>query len=590
MLTLPLRWRLFPSYLLITFLALGSVSWIASDILHQFYLSDTTAHLTDKARLIEMQLTAPFASRPLTALRILAGEVGRAAGARVTLIRPDGQVLADSQTDPVQMDNHADRPEVIAALQGRIGVAVRYSFTLRSDLLYVALPHHAGPQIDGVLRLALPMASEPKAVRFFVSRLFMSALIVLLVAVVLNLIVSYQISRPLEEIQKGAARLAQGDLSHKLFVKSTPEIGGLAESLNHMAAQLDERMQTLLRQQNEQQAVLASMVEGVLAVDNQERVLNLNQAASQFLGVTPGQATGRSLPEVIRNSQLQQFVSQSLQSVQTLEGDIVLAGEQERYLQAHGTALRDARGQRIGALIVLNDVTRLRRLENVRRDFVANVSHELKTPITLIQGFLETLQEGALKNPQEAQRFLDIMSKQADRLNRIIEDLLSLSRIEQESERGQILLESGRVREVLDSAQTLCQTAAEAKNIRLTLLCPEDLQARMNARLLEQAVYNLLDNAVKYSDPGTEVALTADTRDGEIHISVLDHGPGIEAEHHPRLFERFYRIDKARSREVGGSGLGLAIVKHIALAHGGRVSVQSQPGAGSTFTLHIPIS
>jgi two-component system phosphate regulon sensor histidine kinase PhoR len=257
-------------------------------------------------------------------------------------------------------------------------------------------------------------------------------------------------------------------------------------------------------------------------------------------------------------------------------------------LQAHGNPLRDSRGTSMGTLIVLFDVTNLRRLERTRKDFVANVSHELKTPITSIKGFVETLLAGTLREPENAENFLHIIAKQTNRLDEIINDLLSLSRIEQETARGQIILATEKIPGVLQGAMQVCEAKAVAKNIQLTLDCPDQLQARVNAPLLEQALVNLVDNAIKYSEANSTVQVGAERFDSELIIQVKDQGRGIEKEHLPRLFERFYRIDAGRSRKIGGTGLGLAIVKHIAQAHGGTVKVESSPGKGSTFSLHLP--
>jgi two-component system phosphate regulon sensor histidine kinase PhoR len=259
-------------------------------------------------------------------------------------------------------------------------------------------------------------------------------------------------------------------------------------------------------------------------------------------------------------------------------------------LNGHSTALYDEEGHRMGVLLVLNDVTRLRKLENVRRDFVANVSHEIKTPIAAIQGFVETLREGAMENKEDSERFLEIIQKHVRRLNAIIEDLLSLSRIEEEEGNQEIVLSQGRVRDVLSTAVQVSQVKATPTNIRMTLSCREDLMAEINPPLLEQAVVNLLDNAIKYSENGSTVRVEAKRSDEEIIISVRDEGCGIEKRHIPRLFERFYRVDKARSRKLGGTGLGLAIVKHVTQAHGGHVTVESTPGKGSVFNLHLPES
>ncbi len=271
------------------------------------------------------------------------------------------------------------------------------------------------------------------------------------------------------------------------------------------------------------------------------------------------------------------------------EADITILGDPERFLQAHGANLRDDQGRSTGVLVVLNDVTRLKTLENIRRDFVANVSHELKTPITSIKGFLETLKEGALNDPVNAERFLDILIAQTDRLDMIIEDLLTLSRVEQDSEKGNVVLQEASVKEVVEVVVKACRFKAEEKNIQLECAIEEEFSARINGTLLEQAIMNLVDNAIKYSESGKTIRVTVSRKPHEIAIAVADQGRGIPKDHLNRIFERFYRVDKARSRKIGGTGLGLSIVKHIAHAHAGRVTVESSPGRGSTFTVHIPV-
>ena len=289
-----------------------------------------------------------------------------------------------------------------------------------------------------------------------------------------------------------------------------------------------------------------------------------------------------------RNVDLQNFIKSALATHELIEMDIVLYADGEHILNLRGTMLRDGEGHRMGALIVLDDVTRLRKLENIRRDFVANVSHELKTPITAIKGFSETLRTGDVIDPVDAKRFLEIIDKNANRLESIVEDLLSLSKIEREEERKEIILEEGSIKEVVKSAMKLYQTKAKEKKIEMDLKCDEDIRAHINAPLLELAVGNLLDNAIKYSNSGSDVLSAAVQTEKEVIIQIQDHGIGIAREHLPRLFERFYRVDKARSRKMGGTGLGLALVKHIVQAHGGQVSVESTLGKGSTVTISLP--
>jgi two-component system phosphate regulon sensor histidine kinase PhoR len=355
-----------------------------------------------------------------------------------------------------------------------------------------------------------------------------------------------------------------------------------------MAAQLDRRIKTVISQRNELETVLSSMMEGVIAVNNEERIIRMNEAAAGFFDCDPEICQGRDLQEVIRNSALQQFVRTALSSREPKEDDIIVHLNGESTLNLKSSPLLDANKESTGTLVVFNDVTQLRRLENMRRDFVANVSHEIKTPLTAIKGFVETLHRGNVDDPEEARRFLGIIQKHADRLSSIVEDLLSLSRIEQEDEGKIIKLEEGYVNDVFQSAMQICRSKAEEKNITIRPVCDEPIFAKFDTTLLEQAVVNLLDNAIKYSEPKSTILLKAQRNNSEIRISVEDQGIGIAKKYLPRLFERFYRVDKARSRNLGGTGLGLAIVKHIAQAHSGRITVESTLGVGSVFTIHLP--
>jgi two-component system phosphate regulon sensor histidine kinase PhoR len=399
-----------------------------------------------------------------------------------------------------------------------------------------------------------------------------------------------RISRPIEEITAGAQQLAQGQTGERFAIHDANELAVLADSLNQLARQLEERGQTIGRKGNEQEAVLASMAEGVLAVDSDERVISLNRAAAHLIGGKPFDMRGRRLAEVVRNADLRRFAHRALESDEPIEDEMILHGEREKILHLRGAALRDGGSHSIGAVIVFSDVTDYHRLERVRRDFVANVSHELKTPIASIKGFVETLLDGAIEHRDDALRFLKIIATQSERLESIIEDLLSLSKIERAEEAGDLPLASSPIRPVLEAAILDCQPQAADRQIEVHLDCDDHLMATINSPLLEQAIVNLLDNAIKYSEAGSSVAIDAQASHAEVMISVRDHGCGVEQEHLPRLFERFYRVDRARSRKLGGTGLGLAIVKHIVQAHRGQITVSSTFGEGSTFTVHLPLA
>jgi two-component system phosphate regulon sensor histidine kinase PhoR len=583
-----LLWQLYPTYLLITIISLGAATWFASRTLKQFHIEESASDLEARARLFETQISDYLSPLNRSAIDQICKKIAQQVPTRITVILPSGKVIGDSEKDPATMDNHVDRPEVRQALRGQVGMSRRYSRTLGQDMMYVGIPLRRDANIVGVIRASVSLASIDETLRSIEIKIVMGGLLIALFATILSLWVSRRISRPIEEIKKGAESFARGDFECRLPVENPEEIGSLSETMNQMAVELQERIRKMTKQRNELEAVLSSMLEGVIAVDNDERIISMNQAAGEMLEAHPSQAQGRTIQEVIRNVDLQRLVRKALSGVEPVEEDVVLYAEEERMLNGHSTALYDEDGHRMGALLVLNDVTRLKKLESVRRDFVANVSHEIKTPIAAIQGFVETLRDGAIENREDTERFLGIIQKHVGRLNAIIEDLLSLSRIEQEEGNQEIVLSKGRVRDVLSMAIQVSQVKATQKNIRMTLSCREDLMAKINPPLLEQAVVNLLDNAIKYSDPESSVRIEAKQVDGEVLVTVRDQGCGIEKKHIPRLFERFYRVDKARSRKLGGTGLGLAIVKHVTQAHGGRVTVESTPGKGSAFCLHLP--
>jgi two-component system phosphate regulon sensor histidine kinase PhoR len=585
-----LIWQLYPSFLAVTLVALAAAAAYASYGFHEFHLDQIQQELSTLARVVVPEVEQALISSDPGEMDALADRLGQAAGGRVrfTIVTATGLVIGDSREDPARMKSHADRPEVIEALRDGYGCAVHPSPTLGPRMMYVAIPILRDGQPIAVVRAAMGVTAIDLPMKDIYVSVVWAAAIIALIAAFLSLLISRSISRPIVRMQRVAQLFARGQLNAQVPGAGAAELDSLAKALNEMAAQLQDRIATITKQRNELEAVLSSMTEGVFAVDSQGRFTSINKAAAQLLNIDPAQAQDRNMEEAIHDVELRQFVRDTLRSDEPAEADILFPGQTERLFHVCGAGLSDPRGERSGAVIVLSDMTRIHRLENLRRDFVANVSHELKTPVTSIQGFVEALQEGGLADSEQTRRYVDIVAKQAERLNAIIDDLLSLSRLEDDAQRRAVSFETGPLKPVLETAVDLSRVKADARQIRIDLICDEGMEGRLNGPLLEQAVLNLVDNAVKYSEPASVVEVRADATEKENTISVKDSGCGIAPQHLSRLFERFYVVDKSRSRKLGGTGLGLAIVKHIAQVHGGYVTVESTPGKGSTFTIHLP--
>jgi two-component system phosphate regulon sensor histidine kinase PhoR len=583
-------WQIFPQYLILILFALIIVTLYASDALKKLYMERTRIDLESRGRLISHLLAQKIEQYEIETLNPEIHRLTANHDFRITIILPDGRVIADSEEDFHIMENHADRQEIITAFQGRTGSSMRFSYTLNLDMLYIAVPVFIENQIIAVVRCSMPLSALSQTLNEIYRKIFMTGLLVVLAAALIGFLYAYNLNKPIQALEAGAQKIGNGDLDHRIYITRPEELQLLSSSMNHMAAQLKNRIDIITEQRNELEAVLTSMVEAVLVVDTEERIIRINHAMSKLINVNPEEVAGKNLHEIIRNISLQRFIRNTLNSSDIQEAEFPIMGEKEFTVQTHGTLIRNAAGQTIGGLIVLNDITRQKTLENMRREFVANVSHELKTPITAIQGFVETLQEGAIHDKKKGPEFLSIIMKHSDRLNKIIEDLLNLSRIEQNIEKGEIVLTPCSIQDILEEAVTLCQNQAFEKNIQLKLEAIPDLQAHINAPLLVQAVVNLIDNAVKYSPTESVIVVQSLKQGKEILIKIKDNGPGIPEKDLPRIFERFYRVEKARNRQFGGTGLGLSIVKHILQAHGGTVKAESKPGEGCLFTLFLPES
>jgi len=542
------------------------------------------------AAMLADTLGTAFAAQSGDATQRLCQRLGSVTGYRFTVILDNGQVLGDSLEDPRKMDNHAARPEILQLIAPRSedsGWAVRVSSTVRLNMMYVAVPWEGTDGRIGFVRAARALDDIDRAVAGQRARILGAGLWLALLGAFVSVLIARRVSRPLVAMRQRVEAFTVGEDELHLPSSSVREIDALTETMNVMAIHLNERIQTIVRQRDEQNALFSCMTEAVVAVDDQGCILSMNRAAIRLFRPGRDEVVGRPIQEVVRNADLQRLWRHTLKSAEPVEEEVAIP-DTDRCLQAHGAVLTDGHGHRIGAVLVMNDITRLRRLETMRRDFVANVSHELKTPVTSIKGFAETLLDGAAEQPEDRMRFLAIIDKQADRLKSILEDLLALSSLEHDAENGAVVFHCARIAPLLEHAAQAWAAEAAAKEMTCETSCDAELRAVVNAPLLEQALVNLVGNAVKYGLPRTVVSVSAASGDGGIVLRVADQGPGIARHHLPRLFERFYRVDKGRSRTMGGTGLGLAIVKRVAIAHGGRAEVESQIGQGSVFRLHLP--
>lgn len=582
-------WRLLPSYWAVILISLLIFTAYAFNSAHDFYKNELEKGLTIHSRLLAEQARQAVIDNDRIAIQTLCKKQSKLADqTRFTVIAPSGIVLGDSHEDPEKMNNHRTREEIDEAMRGDYGEAERLSPTLQMRMMYVATPlrNQKGTKI-AIIRAALPMNAINQTLQSNSGKIIIAAALIGIVAMLLCAGMTSRITTPLRNLKNTADRYAQGDFTHKAPLSDTEEIHQVAEALNLMAGKLDERLNTIHEQQNELKAILSGLNEGVIAIDSHEQIINLNKAAAGLLEIDQKTAVGQSIHQAIRFANLQQFIHQISQNGKKEEAEFTILGQDEKTLEVYGTVLHSTDREPLDVLIVLRDITRLKHLEGMRKDFVANVSHELRTPITSIKGFVETMLESSEAFGPHA-RFLKIVNKQANRLNAIIDDLLTLSRLEQKGTDKSILLTEAPLKGVINEAVEICENRAREKKIAITIDCADNLRAPMNQALIEQAFVNLIDNAIKYSEENGSIDIRARDAGNQMEISVQDNGYGIDSQHLPRLFERFYRVDAARSRKLGGTGLGLAIVKHIINCHGGDIHVESQPGTGTTFTVQLP--
>ncbi len=585
-----LLWQIFPSFLVIILVALAFETWYSTRFFKDFFIENSEKELTTQALLLQHKFSGILNTDPsrIHHMDELCKRIGNTVNTRVTIILPSGKVVGDSFGRIETMENHTGRPEIQRALGGHKGVSVRYSATLDKNMMYIALPLLNRERVQAVVRTAVSVSSIDSSIHTVQNRLLLSLIPIVIAAGLAGLYVGRRIARPVEEMKKGAQEFARGNLKNRLDIPDSEELAELARAMNTMAEKLDEKIKDSIHRSRELEAVHSSMQEGVIAIDDAERIITINAAAAKIFDFSAATLKQRNILEVARNFELQTFIQKALATPEPVEEDIHIQREEEMLLNIHSTALWDSTGSRMGTLIIFHDTTRIRKLERMHKDFAANVSHELKTPLTSIKGFIETLQEMVTRNETEPSLgFLKIIDKNVNRMIDLINDLLALSRLER-LEGTHIMVEPYPISSLVAAAVNICRPKCEARNIQIKVNCPSDATVMVDPILMEQALVNLVDNAVKYSTPDNTIDIRVTPGDSETAIAVTDRGAGIGQEHLSKLFNRFYRVDKGRSRSEGGTGLGLAIVKHIVQYHSGRIEVQSTRGKGSTFTIHIP--
>lgn len=585
--TLGFRSRFFVASLGLIVLSVVATDLLVGNRLQTVVVDGIRSDLSVRLDLIQGEVArADFGPDDLPAWDSLADSLGLAAQARVTIIRRDGVVLGDSEIPGALLSavqNHADRPEVMEALARGRGSTTRWSDTLHLRMMYVAVPFRHDGTVTGVARAAMPLAAVDRAVARFRAMLLLSSLLALGAAVVLTSVAAGWRARSIHSLTATARRMADGDLSGRTGATGRGESAELARALDRLAENLSRTMAQLRREHDLQERILNGMREGVLLLGPDGHVAMVNPALRE-MWLLGKDAIGRLPLEITRQAEIHALFERTRETGEEQTAEIEMGGLRPRRLLAHAAPLSGSPG---GVLGVFVDVTDLRRLETVRRDFVANVSHELRTPVATIRSAAETMREAARDDPQAAASFLSIIERNAERMGRMVDDLLGLSRIEA----GEFRLELEPIRPAEAATQALAafRKVATTKRISLSAELPETLPAVLaDRRALEQILTNLVGNAVTYSSDEATVTIRAAVTGDRVSISVQDTGPGISPQHLPRLFERFYRADAGRSRELGGTGLGLSIVRHLVEAMGGQVGVESTPGVGSTFRFDLP--
>jgi len=581
--------KLFWTYLLLSFLGLSIAGVLIFSSERKRLLTQLEQNMVYQTQLLS-NIFSPLLVDSLDIGKVdsLTDELGQKIDSRITIINERGKVVGDSYESGenlLRMENHKDRPEVASALQGKAGKSIRYSYTIKVDMLYVASPIQVQKKTIGVARLALPLNELQHQQNMILNLVFLGLFLAFIFSLFLSFGFSNQVTKPLRQMVEVGKKMSEGDFTRRIKIKTKDEIQELGKTLNQMSVELSEKIAEITEDRSRLQSILSSMIEGILAVDHRGKVLLANDALSRMFELNAS-LYGKPHYEVIRDPELNEFIQEVLSSGQEKRNEISFIHPREGDFLIQSALVKHPREGGIFAVFSFHDITELKRLEKARKDFVANVSHELRTPLTSIKGFVEALQDGAINNPEQSSRFLSIISQHTNRMNKIISDLLQLSQIE--SKEFELKIEPFSLKELVEEVVYSLKRSADGKSQNLEVnLHSEDAKVLGDKYRINQALTNLVDNAVKYTPEKGNIRIESRDKGEVVEIAVIDNGIGIPRNDLPRIFERFFTVDKGRSRELGGTGLGLSIVKHIIEAHGGKVNVQSQLGKGSEFSFTL---
>jgi len=569
--------KIFGVYLLLTTTLCGLIVAFSFYIIRSSHIDTTAKDLTNLATALKAEITPFVAGKSAGKLDTFVKELGKQLHTRITVIAPNGTVLSDSEENPLKMENHRTRTEIAQALEGDTGQSLRMSGTLKQEMLYIAIPVMKDKKVLYVLRVSRFMKEIATTTNKLVEKILFIALVIDVTGLLFAFLFARSISRPVKELSASLQKVAQQNFNVRVFLKRNDELKELADSFNYMIARMAELFTELSRQKEELNSIISSLQEGLLALDAEDRVLFANASLKKIVNEDLDQ--GRLYWEVLREPKLNELIRRvraaRLNSVEEIELNNKLFLCSLTFL-----------GYKEEITIIFHDITEIKKLEKIKTDFVLNVSHELRTPLTSIKGFIETLEASALSD--ENRHYLEIIKRNTDRLINVVNDLLALSELEEKT--SSLQAETVDLKDLVEHVLTIFEQQIKAKGFSLNLSLDPDLPpVKGDPFKLEQVFINLLDNAIKYTEKGT-ISIEMKYRDGQVVVSVQDTGLGIPQEHLSRIFERFYVVDKSRSKKLGGTGLGLSIVKHAILLHNGTINVESVPGQGTTFVITLPAS